>query len=281
MTPPNGRAGKLIRRTLTGAAIGTTVGALVWLADYIGSSLPVLVVGALLAAACAVELARMPRIGPSLGAPAIFGALTVAGLWASLGLFSSFDRGPAGVLFATLAVGAVSALLRPVGRTAPSVGPTHWVALWATLPLPLLAWVHTDFGTRGLVALIVLSKVGDIAGYYVGSAIGKHHPFKRLSPGKTTEGCLGSLAAGGLAGALLAHFGALPGAPGVLAGLLFGLAINLAAQAGDLLESHVKRTAGVKDSSPWLGASGGFLDVVDSLLLTTPVAILLWHGPLG
>ncbi|MEO0652859.1 MAG: phosphatidate cytidylyltransferase, partial [Planctomycetota bacterium] len=124
-------------------------------------------------------------------------------------------------------------------------------------------------------------KIGDIAGYFVGSAIGKHHPFKRLSPGKTTEGCLGSLVAGGLAGALLGAVGWLPEGRGVAAGLGIGLVLNLAAQAGDLLESYIKRTAGVKDSSGWMGASGGVLDVTDSLLLTVPAALVVWGLPIG
>jgi phosphatidate cytidylyltransferase len=55
-----------------------------------------------------------------------------------------------------------------------------------------------------------------------------------------------------------------------------GLVLNLAAQAGDLLESKVKRSAGVKDSSGWLGPAGGLLDVVDSLLLTVPTALVSW-----
>jgi phosphatidate cytidylyltransferase len=52
--------------------------------------------------------------------------------------------------------------------------------------------------------------------------------------------------------------------------------VNLASQAGDLLESKVKRTAGVKDSGALFGPSGGFLDLTDSLLLSVPVALIVW-----
>ena len=157
------------------------------------------------------------------------------------------------------------------------LGISAGLALWLVVPLPNLWRIAHEWGIAGLIALLVLSKIGDTAGYYVGSAIGKHHPFKRLSPGKTTEGCLGSLAAGTLAGTLLAHFGVLPTEPwGIWGGALIGAVTNIAAQSGDLLESWVKRRAGVKDSSTVFGPSGGVLDQLDSLLVSVPVAILVW-----
>jgi phosphatidate cytidylyltransferase len=61
-----------------------------------------------------------------------------------------------------------------------------------------------------------------------------------------------------------------------MGGLAAGAAVNLAAQAGDLLESWIKRGAGVKDSGTWFGPSGGVLDLVDSLLLAVPAALLVW-----
>jgi CDP-diglyceride synthetase len=64
-------------------------------------------------------------------------------------------------------------------------------------------------------------------------------------------------------------------------GALLGGLVNLAAQAGDLSESWVKRRAGVKDSSTLLGPSGGVLDVIDSLLLAAPVALVAWSLAYG
>lgn len=156
-----------------------------------------------------------------------------------------------------------------------------WLALWIgpllALPLPWLWHVWHDWGTRGLVALVVLAKVGDIAGYYVGSAIGVRRPFPRISPGKTVAGCWASFAGGTLAGGVLVLQGVLPwGERGLWGGLVAGAAVNLAAQAGDLLESWIKRGAGVKDSGAWFGPSGGVLDLVDSLLLAVPAALLVW-----
>jgi CDP-diglyceride synthetase len=157
-----------------------------------------------------------------------------------------------------------------------------WIAPLLVLSLPWMWHVWQRFDHGGLVALIVLAKVGDIAGYYVGSAIGKRHPFPGISPGKTVAGCWGSLVAGTLVGGTLVVVGLLPdGRMGLLGGCLAGATTNLAAQAGDLLESWIKRRAGVKDSGTWFGPSGGVLDLVDSLLLGVPVSLALWPWCLG
>jgi phosphatidate cytidylyltransferase len=156
------------------------------------------------------------------------------------------------------------------------------LAVWLAAPLPALWHVWRDFGSTGLVALLVLSKIGDTAAYYVGNAIGKSHPFPRISPGKTTAGCVASFATGTVLGGAFVHFGLLASpAHGVLGGLCAGAVVNLAAQAADLLESWVKRRAGVKDSSVVFGPSGGVLDQIDSLLLSVPVALATWPWILG
>lgn len=151
------------------------------------------------------------------------------------------------------------------------------LALWLLPPLFSIVLIDRAHGTAGLVVLIVLAKAGDNAAFFVGRAIGKRHPFPRISPGKTVAGCVASLIAGAFVGAVL-----LPltlgqrTAGGAALGALLGGVINVAAQAGDLSESWVKRRAGVKDSSTLLGPSGGVLDVIDSLLLAAPVALLAW-----
>jgi len=152
--------------------------------------------------------------------------------------------------------------------------------LWFVPALASLALFHAELGQAGLISLIVLSKAGDIFGYFGGSLFGKHHPLPRLSPGKTTEGFACSLLGGVGVGAALAHWGVLPGGDvSIGAGALVGAAMNVAAQAGDLLESWVKRGSGVKDSGATFGPSGGFLDLLDSFFFTIPVAI--WIGLTG
>ena len=152
--------------------------------------------------------------------------------------------------------------------------------LWFVPALASLALFHAELSQAGLISLILLSKIGDIFGYFGGSLFGRHHPLPRLSPGKTTEGFACSLLGGVGAGVALAHWGVLPGGEVSLgAGALVGAAMNLAAQGGDLLESWVKRRSGVKDSGAVFGPSGGFLDLLDSFFFTIPVAI--WFGLTG
>ncbi|HTF87295.1 MAG TPA: phosphatidate cytidylyltransferase [Planctomycetota bacterium] len=148
------------------------------------------------------------------------------------------------------------------------------LAVWIGVPLPALAQIDRLWGVSGVVSLILLSKIGDVAGYYVGNAIGRSHPFPSLSPGKTTAGCVSSFIAGVAMGAGLAWMDMLPAT--ILNGALVGAFINIASQAGDLFESWVKRRTRVKDSSSWLGPSGGVLDVVDSLLFSVPTALVVW-----
>lgn len=151
------------------------------------------------------------------------------------------------------------------------------LALWLVPPLPGLWSVLQAWGIQGLVALLLLSKIGDTAGYYVGSAIGRSHPFPIISPGKTTAGCFGSFITATAIGGLMVELELLPGAHlGLAGGFLAGAVVNLAAQAGDLLESWIKRRAGVKDSSSLFGPSGGILDQIDSLLVSIPAAAATW-----
>lgn len=271
------RAARLWRRTRVGGALALGLALVLWLTSLTASSWPVLVIGLGLATLLAIEFARMGsyrelRLGPAL----LAGVAAVAAVG-----FAGLDLSIAWTYAAAAGAAAVAAFAVHALRGARGSGLLLALALglWLLAPLPGLALVRDGYGHAGLVALLALSKIGDIAGYYGGSLMGRHHPFPRISPGKTTEGCLVSALAGVLAGAGAAHFGLLPGtwAQGLVAGLL----INVAAQSGDLLESFVKRRAGVKDSGTWFGPSGGLFDLADSLLLTVPAALLLWPLVLG
>ena len=206
-------------------------------------------------------------------------------LFGALILFVSSDRlethGRLGLALIVTAVLVVTALpLFVLGRERwADVARITGLALWLVPALPALWIVWDQWGIRALVSLLVLSKIGDTAGYYVGNAIGRTHPFPKISPGKTTAGCVGSLAAATLAGGAFAATGMLPESRfGIAAGFAAGALTNVAAQAGDLLESWIKRRAGVKDSSTIFGPSGGALDQIDSLLLSVPFACVAWRA---
>lgn len=134
--------------------------------------------------------------------------------------------------------------------------------------------------------------VGDTAAYYVGRAFGKVKFAPRISPKKTWEGAIASGVASVIVGIILVQF-ATPVSRGLAAihllhapayfedtpmwmTALVALAINIAGQVGDLLESLMKRGANVKDSGSMLPGHGGILDRIDALLFAAPVGLVLF-----
>ena len=122
---------------------------------------------------------------------------------------------------------------------------------------------------RWLVALVLLiTKAGDVGAYAVGSIFGRHTFIPRISPSKTWEGVVGGLffsvaAALAMRGVFSqVHIGHL---------LTLGLLLGTLGQLGDLSESLIKRDAQIKDSGQLLPGMGGVLDVLDSLLFTSPI----------
>ncbi|NDC53558.1 MAG: hypothetical protein EBZ74_04540 [Planctomycetia bacterium] len=179
---------------------------------------------------------------------------------------------------------------RPEARAVERIAASTLVVAYLGLPLAFMVGLRllcvenpgpeqTGPGHLGIVpllSLVAVVKGGDVAAYVVGSLAGRHRMAPTLSPGKTWEGAAASVA-GSLAAAWLVieQSGAAAARPwGGWAA--FGLAVGLAGMLGDLAESLFKREAGNKDSGRSLGALGGVLDLVDSLLFASPVAWLLW-----
>jgi phosphatidate cytidylyltransferase len=120
---------------------------------------------------------------------------------------------------------------------------------------------------------LLVNWVGDAGAYYVGKAFGRHKMAPRVSPQKSWEGAAASLVTSVLiAGGYLMHFVPAIGAPLAIG---FAAAANVAGQLGDLVESAMKRGAGIKDSGAILPGHGGFLDRVDSTLFSLPVVYAL------
>jgi phosphatidate cytidylyltransferase len=132
---------------------------------------------------------------------------------------------------------------------------------------------------------------GDIAALYIGRRWGRHKLAPTISPNKSWEGALGSVAGGllvtgfllGLEHLLKARFDSawLSYPEDIWYWLRLSVVVNVAAQVGDLVESALKRSAGVKDSGTLLPGHGGVLDRIDALLLAAPVLwyALLFHQP--
>lgn len=137
-------------------------------------------------------------------------------------------------------------------------------------------------GTALVFYPLVLTWVSDTAGFFVGRALGERKLMPSVSPGKTVAGAVGALAFCMLASWAYARWVMVPFAslavlPAV--SLALGAAIGVAVQVGDLVESLLKREAGVKDSSHLLPGHGGMLDRIDSLLFALPLAYLLFTIP--
>ena len=131
---------------------------------------------------------------------------------------------------------------------------------------------------QGNYWLLVLSAIiagSDIGAYYVGSWLGRTRLCPAISPGKTWEGAVAGLFFGVLAGLAAVHF-FFP-TVNLYKFSVVALLIVLVGIAGDLTESVIKRSAGVKDSGGLLAGHGGLLDRSDSLLLSAPVFFYLLH----
>jgi phosphatidate cytidylyltransferase len=124
-------------------------------------------------------------------------------------------------------------------------------------------------GPAWLFFAVALNWAGDISAYYVGRSIGKHKLAPRVSPAKSWEGAVASLAASIVFG--LVFFRWAEPSLAVWQVILLAVAGNTAGQFGDLAESALKRGAGVKDSGTMLPGHGGWLDRLDSSLFSMPV----------
>lgn len=127
--------------------------------------------------------------------------------------------------------------------------------------------------------LILVTKCGDIGGYFAGTASakragGNRKLVPRLSPKKSWEGLLGGIALSALVGVILAHLLGDKLGLSLGAAALLGLIFTVVGLAGDLAESLVKRAAGVKDSGATIPGMGGMMDVIDSLVFVAPIFYL-------
>jgi phosphatidate cytidylyltransferase len=145
---------------------------------------------------------------------------------------------------------------------------------------------HCSWGMLALLTTIATVKMNDSGAYFAGHAFGRHKMVPKLSPGKTWEGIIGGFI-GSIVGAMfflgpVAHWLGCeyeqPIPQWITSVVVYALIVGTAGVLGDLAISLLKRDANVKDSSTWMPGFGGFLDLLDSILLAAPVSYALWMG---
>jgi len=259
-------------------------------------------------------------IGYILVALSFLASLAIAGLFtevpdAAAGSAGSRTIGvlflwslPVVILWAPLVLLLTSLKREPLSEVLPDAAISYMLVPYVGFTLgllPILRAAHN--GPLFLLYLMLLVWCGDIAAYYVGRAIGRHKLAPRVSPGKSWEGAVASVAGAILVGWLLIHF-ILPIAAALRSShllntarivssysswepnantapiwliVIFAIAVNVAAQLGDLVESALKRGAGVKDSGTLLPGHGGVLDRIDALLFALPVGMIFYLSGLS
>ena len=233
-------------------------------------------------------LVQLAAAGIAL-APAVAPAVVATGPWGPLGLAAFATTTAVGLIIAAELPGYRAGEHR-LDRVTAGVGTAVALGLPIAfmVALRLLGERETHAATVSplgrvlpLVSLVAVVKGGDIAAYVFGSLVGRRRMTPALSPGKTWEGAIASLAASVAVAWLVidwlprAWLGAAGGMP--WGGWpIYGLVVGTAGMVGDLAESFVKRELGAKDSGRLLGGLGGVLDLVDALLVAAPVAWLLW-----
>ncbi len=210
----------------------------------------------------------------------VLGALVILG--------GVFQHQPNGTLAAALSMAVILSLVwtllaRPdFEQGLGDLGFSTVGILYVSLLAPHFAWLR-NVGADGpgwVVFVLAIGMGGDTGGYFVGHALGRHKLMPRVSPGKTVEGAIGIIAASLLTGAgaklvpQILGFSFLHDTTWT-AVLLLSAAMAVLGQLGDLSESIMKRTFGVKESGWLFPGHGGVLDRLDSLLF--PVAFLYYH----
>jgi phosphatidate cytidylyltransferase len=140
--------------------------------------------------------------------------------------------------------------------------------------LATLAMIRRDFefGSRWVFLCLCFSWLADTGGYFFGRFLGKTKLYEAVSPKKTRAGFVGAIV-GSTVGGLIAHFLYLPNLS-LAAAIGLGVVCGALGQFGDLVESLVKRSTGIKDSGSIVPGHGGMLDRIDALLIVSPLVYL-------
>ena len=129
----------------------------------------------------------------------------------------------------------------------------------------------SSYLSAGLLFMLLLVGLSDTAAFFVGRSLGRHKLAPKISPGKTIEGLVGGLVAVALMAVLFGRYVWTWSWPDIAILVAISLVAALFGVVGDLIESRIKRLAGVKDSGSMLPGHGGFMDRTDAFFAAAPV----------
>jgi len=254
-------------RVVSGLVLGGVIVAALW----IGTAAIAVVVGAGALIGAWELRGLLGRIGPT---PPPAWLILPLSVWLGIRfVLPASDMATDWAFAAAAVIGLLAGLVIRVRFTgwALAVGGATYVGLCLGFWLAIYRWHATDsthLGFRLVILALAGAVIGDTAAYLVGSAFGRHPFFHSISPRKSAEGAaagaIASILVGAIAGPLLIGIS-------VPLGAILGALTAVAAQGGDLVESAIKREAGVKDSGTLIPGHGGLLDRADSLVLLAPV----------
>ena len=156
---------------------------------------------------------------------------------------------------------------------------TRYFLLFAYVILPFILANYVAMGVKGynpkiLISIIVLIWTNDTFAYLVGKNIGKNKLFPSVSPKKTIEGFVGGLLFTIIGGALLAQYYIM--ASNLYIWIVIAAIVGIFSTLGDLIESKLKRVAGIKDTGNIMPGHGGILDRLDSIIFVIPFINLFY-----
>lgn len=198
------------------------------------------------------------------------GPIFTAGAAALVAAFAFTSLGQPGIAVAMVAVGAaIAAVLAPAEQR---IWSAAGVVYAGALIAPVLLRLDAGYGFLAVIFLFAVVWATDVLAYFAGRGFGGPKLWLRVSPKKTWSGAVGGAAgamAAGLAAALIAGLGNVP------AVILLAFCLSAASQAGDLLESAIKRRFDTKDASHLIPGHGGVMDRLDGFLAAALVAAIV------
>lgn len=299
-TPP--AQDHLFRRVVVGTSLVAFLLAVCygdyWLEVLLGipgvAMFPVLMVFAMLATREILELTIAGGVRPIPWVVYFSCALVISSSWFTplwyrfaRSLYERWHTSPSDWTLFALATGLMLVFVaemrrytRPGGITV-NVASSALAMIYIGLLFSFLVQIRIVWGLRAILATLIAVKLGDTGAYVVGKTIGRSKLAPGLSPKKTVEGAVGAIAASclgawlslvilmppsGLGDNIAPHWGWLP----------FGILVGIFGILGDLAESLIKRDVARKDSGTLIPGFGGVLDLVDSVLISSPVAYACW-----